>query len=381
LSIPITKLVLGEEEVQAVAAVIRSGWIAMGPRTAAFERAVADRVGARHAVAVSSCTSALHLGLLAVGIGPGDEVICPSLSYIATANAVLHAGATPRFVEVDRRTYNLDPAGIEGALTPRSRALIVVHQLGLPAEMGPLRALADHHGLCIVEDAACALGATTGGQPVGAATRDGVCCFSFHPRKIITTGEGGMIVTDDDALAERLRRLRDQGMSIPAALRHDATAVLLEEYRELGYNFRLTDLQAALGLEQLRRLPELLARRRALARRYSERLAAWPELGLPHEPEGAEHSFQSYMVLLGEDRSRRAIMQALAARGVASRRGVMAIHQTPLYRERFPGVSLPLTEAIARRGLVLPLYPQMTEVEQDAVVAALDASLREAQGG
>jgi perosamine synthetase len=375
IRIPITRPAVGEEEAAAAAAVVRSGWLAMGERVAELEAALASAVGAPHAVAVSSGTAALHLSLVALGVGPGDEVILPSLSFIATANVVLYVGARPVFVDVDERTFNIDPASVGAALTPRTRAILPVHQLGLPAPLDELQAIAEARGLLLVEDGACALGASWRGRPVGASAR--CCCFSFHPRKVITTGEGGMIVTTDEALAATARLLRGQGASLGAAERHSADSLRFEEYRLVGYNYRLTDIQAAVGLEQLKRLPGLVARRRELAARYTSRLAAVEGIRPPAEPESALHSYQSYMVLLEGPWSRRAIMQHLADAGIATRRAVTAIHETPAYRARLGDLPrLPVTERVARRGLMLPLYPQMTEAEQDEVIAALVAACR-----
>jgi dTDP-4-amino-4,6-dideoxygalactose transaminase len=368
--IPITQLVMGEAEAEAAAAVVRSGWLAMGAKTAELERAVATLVGARHAIAVSSGTAALHLALLASGVGPGDEVILPSLSYIATANAVLYVGAQPVFVDVDARTFNVDAVAIAAAITDRTRAIVPVHQIGLAVDLDPILAVARERALIVIEDGACALGASLHGRPVGGAP-SAACVFSFHPRKVITTGEGGMIVTADAALAARLRLLRAQGASAAADARHASAELVFEEYCHLGYNYRLTDIQAAIGLAQLKRLPELLARRRVLAARYDERLATIAGIVTPLVPPGAAPTYQTYMVLLEGPWPRREVMEALHRRGIATRRAVMAIHLTPYYRQRFTPVPLPATEHIARRGLCLPLFPQLTDAQQDEVVAAL----------
>jgi dTDP-4-amino-4,6-dideoxygalactose transaminase len=373
--IPITKPLLGEEEAQAAAEVIRSGWLAQGARVEAFEQVVAAYVGAPHAVAVSSGTAALHLGLTAQEIGAGHEVILPSLSFIATANAVRYTGATPVFVDVDPRTFNVDPGKLQGAITPRTRAILPVHQLGLAADMDPIIKVARRHGLALVEDAACALGTICQGGQVGSSGR--VCCFSFHPRKVITTGEGGMITTADDDLARRLRSLRSQGSVLPAYQRHQMSGVAGdEEHSVLGYNYRMTDIQAAVGLEQMKRLPGILRRRRALARRYSEILgASGTTIIPPEEPEEGSHAFQSYMVLLeGPFRqpwTREAVMQRMADDGIATRGAVTAIHLQPLYRKHSGGRALPVTEAVAGKGLMLPLYPELEQGEQDRVVESL----------
>ena len=367
--IPITIPLLGEEEAQAAAEAIRSGWVAQGPRVEEFEEVMASYLGVKHAVAVSSCTAALHLALVGLGIGPGDEVVVPSLSYVATANAVLYVGATPVFVDVQPRTFNMDPDALSTVLTPRTRAVVPVHQLGLAADLDPILELARQHDVAVIEDAACALGTTYRGQLVGTRSRMG--CFSFHPRKIITTGEGGMLTTGDDDLARLLRVLRSQGMSVPADVRHDAGRVVFEEYRELGFNYRLTDIQGAIGLEQMKRLPGLLSRRRELARRYDRLLEPYDGVVTPldPEPEGG-HAYQSYKVLLEGDLSRVAVMARMLERGVSTRRSVQAIHLEPLYRE-LHAAPLPVTERIFARGLMLPLYPQMEQQDQDQVVAAL----------
>lgn len=373
--IPITRLLMGEEEAQAAAEVIRSGWVAQGARVAELEARVAELVGAAHAVAVSNGTAALHLALVGLGIKPGDDVLVPSLSFPATANAVLYCGARPVFVDVDRRTYNMDPRAARAAITPRTRAIMPVHQIGLCADMDAFAALCDEHGLLLVEDAACALGARTAGGLVGAGPGH-ACCFSFHPRKVITTGEGGLITTSDQALAESLRVLRSQGMSLPAEVRHRGGPLVCEEYRVLGYNYRLTDIQAAIGLVQVGRLPGILAARRRLGLRYGERLAGVGRLSPPPpEPFPGAQIFQSYMVLLDEDVNRDQVMVQMHTEGVTTKRAVTATHREPLYRALYPDLSLPETEHVARHGLMLPLFPQMSDEEQDRVIQALKNAL------
>lgn len=369
--IPITRPCVGEAEAQAAAAAIRSGWLVQGPQVAAFEAAVAAYVGSRFAVATSNCTTALQLALLCRGIGPGDEVIVPSFTFIATANAVLYAGATPIFAEIDPRTYNIDPASVEAAITPRTRAIIAVDQIGLAADLDAIRAIADRHALALIEDAAPAIGANYRGRRVGSISP--VTCFSFHPRKSITTGEGGMITTDDEELAARARVLRSHGASIPDLVRHHAGTVLIEAYEELGYNYRMTDVQAAIGLEQLKKLDAILAARRTLAERYNRMLSGLPGITIPYAPPEAPHTYQSYAVRLDPDLwpSRDQVMAHLLADGIASRRGVMAIHLEPLYRRLFPDVRLPVTEAASAQTLLLPLFAGMSEAEQDRVIGSL----------
>ena len=373
--IPITRPYITEDEAQAAADAVRSGWLVQGPRVAAFEDAVAAYVGARYAVATSNCTTALHLSLYASGIGPGDEVIVPSFTYIATANAVLHAGATPVFVDIDPRTYNLDQEAVAAAITPQTRAIIPVDQIGLAADLDPLLQLAARLGLQLIEDAAPALGASYRGRRIGSISP--ITCFSFHPRKSITTGEGGMITTDDPDLAAQLRVLRAHGASVSDLTRHTAGSVILEEYDTLGFNYRMTDIQAAVGLEQLKKLDWILAKRRQLGDRYTRLLGLLPGITPPYEPLDSQHTYQSYAVFLDPTiwPARDVVMEHLLARGIATRRGVMAIHQEPYYLRRFGRMHLPVTEEATRQTMLLPLYATMTEAEQDEVLAALSAVL------
>jgi len=372
-TVPVARPSFGEAEEQAVVQVLRSGWVVQGPRVAEFERRFAEYVGAREAVAVSSCTTALHLALVAAGVKPGDEVLCPSLSFIATANAILHAGATPVFVYVDPFTFNIDPARVESAVTPRTRAILVVHQIGLPCALREIAEIASRRQLIMVEDAACAIGSEYEEQRIG-SPYSSIACFSFHPRKILTTGEGGMITTADAETAARLRRLRQHAMNVSDLARHGATKVVMESYDEVGYNYRMTDLQAAIGLVQLERLPEMLSCRRLLALRYTERLSSIPWLIVPTEPEECRHNFQSYMIRLRSDApvTRDELMQQLLDRGVSSRRGIMAIHREAPYRDSRWETQLPITDLATDTALILPLFHQMTEDEQDYVMACIE---------
>ena len=375
--IPITRPLLGEEEVAAVADVIRSGWLTQGKRVEEFEQTVARYVGAEHAVAVSNCTSALHLALVAAGVGPGDEVICPSFSFIATANAIVHAGAVPVLVDIDPRTYNIDAACVERAITQRTSAIIPVDQIGLAADLRYIRELAHFHNLAIVEDAAPALGALAGAERVGSRTE--LTCFSFHPRKSITTGEGGLITTGDGEVAAQLRRLRSHGASISDLARHGSRGVEVETYSELGFNYRMTDIQAAIGCVQMTRLDGILADRAAAADRYSEMFAGDERVRVPFSPPDFRHTYQSYCVGLPSKEVRGLVMSELARQGIATRRGVMAIHLEPLYREWFPAYSLPVTERAAGETMLLPLYAGMSVTEQETVVDALRQALDRAQ--
>ena len=371
--IPIMRPWLGPEEADALAEVVESGWVAQGPRAARFEQALAERVGAVHGVAASSGTAALHLSMLVLGLGPGDDVVVPSLSYIATANAPRAVGARPVFADVDVATQNLTPATIEVALTPATRAVVLVHQAGVPADVGAVHALCDPLGIAVVEDAACALGASYRGRPIGADSD--LVNFSFHPRKIITTGEGGMVMTGRDDWADRLRRLRDHGASISAWARHDSS-LAIEEYLEPGFNFRMSDLLAAVGLVQLERLDQIVARRRALAAVYQEALAGYAALQMASDPPWGLANFQSFWVVLPDDcsRGRDDLLVGLLARGILARRGIMAAHLEPAFAG-FECPALPVTEHLTRRSLLLPLFHTMTESDQGRVVDALRAEL------
>ena len=370
--IPVARPCIGAEEERGVLDVLRSGWLTQGPRVAEFEARFAAYVGSDHAVAVSSCTTALQLSLIACGIGPGDEVICPSLSFIATANSIASVGARPVFADIDLATYNMDPSRIGDLISSRTKGIMVVHQIGLPAELAMFRDLAATHGLALIEDAACAIGAEYEGVLVGKPVGD-CACFSFHPRKILTTGEGGMITTRDPQMAERLRRLRQHAMSVSDVTRHQARQIVTETYDEVGFNFRMTDVQASIGIAQLDKLPGFLERRRFLAQRYTDGLAQVPWLVTPHVPANCRHNYQSYMVrvvdsMIGE---RDAIMQRLLDCNISSRRGIMAIHRERPYRTAWWDKVLPQTCVASTAGIILPLYHEMTEDTQDYVIETL----------
>jgi perosamine synthetase len=379
--VPVARPSLGQREYAAVQRPIASGWLTQGPEVAAFEREFAAYVGAPHACAVSNCTTALHLALRAVGVREGDEVITVSHSFIATANAIRYCGGIPVFVDVDHATFNILPDRVEAAMTPRTRAMLVVHQLGMPCDMAALVRIARARGVAMIEDAACAAGSEIlweeRWERIGAPHGD-IACFSFHPRKVLTTGDGGMLTTKNAAWDQQFRLWRQHSMSVPDSVRHGAREVVFEEYTELGFNYRLTDLQAAVGRVQLERLPGLVAERRALAQRYHETLSHLDGLELPHEPSWARSNWQSFCVRLPKGCDQRRVMQWMLDRGVATRRGVMCAHQQPAFRTepwRCGDASLAQSEDCTVRGLILPLYAGMTDDDQARVVAALVTAL------
>ena len=379
--IPIARPWMDDREADAARRAIMSGWITQGPEVAAFEREFGEAVGAPHACAVSSCTTALHLALAALDVGPGDEVVTVSHSFLATANAIRYCGATPVFVDVQLETFNLDPALIEPALSSRTKAILCVHQVGLPCDMTAILEVARRHRIPVVEDAACAIGSEIRrhgeweriGRPHG-----DIACFSFHPRKVLSTGDGGMLTTASADLDGRFRLLRQHGMSVPDTVRHAANRIIFESYPILGFNYRMTDIQAAIGREQLKRLPAVVSRRRELAARYHEKLAAIDGVMLSPEPEWARTNWQSYLVRLAPRLDQLRVMQRMLDDGVATRRGVMNAHREAAYPAATWRAGSPLanSERAQDTALVLPLYHQMTHDDQDRVVSSLAASCR-----
>lgn len=381
--IPVAQPWMGEEEAAAARRAILSGWVTQGPEVAAFEREFAEAVGAPHACAVSSCTTAMHVALAALGVGPGHEVITVSHSFIATANVVRYCGATPVFVDVEPETFNINPALIEGAISSATRAILCVHQLGMPCDIRAIRAIGARHRLPVVEDAACAVGSELVGES-GAWERIGrphadIACFSFHPRKLLSTGDGGMLTTADPALDARFRLLRQHGMDVPDTVRHAASTVVTESYPTLGYNYRMTDIQAAIGRVQLTRLPAIVARRRLLADRYTRAFADVSELTVPYEPAWARSNWQSYAIRLADPARQRPVMQQLLDAGIATRRGAMNAHREGAYApgawRAAPG-GLGVSERVQDTTVVLPLFHGLDEARQDQVIAAVFKAVR-----
>ena len=378
--IPITKPLMDEREADAARRPILSGWVTQGPEVAAFEREFAALTGAAHACAVSNCTTALHLALLALGVQPGDEVITVSHSYIATANSIRYCGAIPVFVDIEPDTFNLNPDLLDRAITSKTRAILGVHQVGMPMNLEKALRVSRARSIPLIEDAACAIGSEIlwNGQweKIGRPHAD-IACFSFHPRKVITTGDGGMLTTSSPEFDHKFRLLRQHSMSLPDTVRHSSNQVKFEEYPELGYNYRMTDIQAAVGREQLKRLPEIVARRRELAARYHHLLSGVDGVKVPDEPPFAHSNWQSYSIRLPRECDQVAVMQFMLDRGIATRRGIMCSHREPAYASGAYRAAGALTESESAQDhcIILPLFHQMTTEDQDRVVSELKEAL------
>lgn len=368
INIPIIRPLFDYHEKEALARVIDSGWVTQGPKVAEFEEMVAKYTGSKYAVATTSATTSLFLSLYMLGVGKGDEVIVPSFSFIATANVVVHVGAKPVFVDIDPATYNIDSKLIERTISKRTKVILPVDQVGLPADLEEIKKIARKYKLHVVEDAACAFGSVYKGKKVGSISE--ITCLSFHPRKLVTTGEGGMILTNNEKFAQRAMRLRHHGMGMTDLARHSSKKIVHEKYSEIGYNLRMSDLEATVGIEQLKKFPNNLAKRRNLARKYDIAFAKNDLIEPPFVPKDRIHNYQTYIVRLKKNNkiSRDGLMQKLLDVGISTRRGVMAAHEETPYKKMYPNLVLPETESAVRETIAIPLFAQMTTAEQKYVI-------------
>lgn len=373
LNIPITKPYFNDDEIEAVKKVINSGWVSQGSKVKEFEDKFADYLDVAVATATNSCATALHLALVVLGIGKNDEVILPSFTHVATANAVEYTGARPVFVDIDLGSYNIDVHLLGKAITKKTKAIIPVHLFGLSGDMDPILDIAQKYKLSIIEDAACSHGAEYKGKRIGGIGDIG--CFSFHPRKLITTGEGGMLTTHKEEYKQNFESLRSHGASTSDLSLHEEGICLSPEFNILGYNYRMTDLQAAIGIEQLNKLESIISRRIELAKVYNDQLKDMSYIGIPSVPQDSKHIYQSYVILIKDNSpvSRNDLMKKLQEKGIATRQGTHAVHNLGYYRNKYNlkyDTCLQSFKA-EQQTLTLPLYPQMTPEEQEYVIENL----------
>ena len=373
--IPIAKPYLTADEAQAAYDTILTGWITQGPRVAEFEEKFAAYTGAKYAVAVSNCTTALHLAMIVAGIKEGDEVICPSMSYVATANSIKYVGAKPVFAEVNPVTYNLDAEDTERKITPKTKAILLVHQIGMPADIDAFKRLADKYNLKLIEDAACAAGSAYQNAKIGSHSE--LVCFSLHPRKVISTGDGGFVTTNREDYYLRMKLLRQHGMSVNDRVRHESAKVIFEDHVEVGYNYRMTDIQAAVGIKQLEKLDWIVAERRKIAMQYHEAFKDIDFIRLPIEEPGYFSNYQSYSIYLKDTCpiSRNELMQKMLDAGVSTRRGIMTSHRETAYKAECAGLSLPISEGAADNSIILPLYVPMSSDDIKKVIETFKANV------
>lgn len=369
--IPIAKPYLTADEAQSAYDTILTGWVTQGPRVEEFENKFCEYTGAKYAAAISNCTTALHLAMIIAGIGKDDEVICPSMSYIATANCIKYVGAKPVFAEINPDNYNIDIKHVKKLITDKTKAVIIVHQIGMPADIDEFKKLCDEHNLKLIEDAACAAGSSYKGKKIG--SHSDIVCFSFHPRKVITTGEGGMITTSNPDYIKRIKLLRQHGMSVNDRVRHESGKLLFEDHLEFGYNYRMTDIQAAIGIRQLEKLDWIINERRKIALRYIQELKDIECIKLPVEKEGYFSNYQSFSIYLKKDCpvGRDELMQKLLDAGISTRRGVTTSHRETAYKSEYKNLHLPVSEDAADNSIMIPLYIPMSDEDIDLVISKL----------
>ena len=369
--IPIAKPYLTADEAQSAYDTILTGWVTQGPRVEEFENKFCEYTGAKYAAAISNCTTALHLAMITAGIGKDDEVICPSMSYIATANCIKYVGAKPVFAEIDPDNYNIDIKHVKKLITDKTKAVIIVHQIGMPADIDDFKKLCDEHNLKLIEDAACAAGSSYKGKKIG--SHSDIVCFSFHPRKVITTGEGGMLTTSNPDYIKRIKLLRQHGMSVNDRIRHESGKLLFEDHLEFGYNYRMTDIQAAIGIRQLEKLDWIINERRKIALRYIQELKDIECIKLPVEKEGYFSNYQSFSIYLKKDCpvGRDELMQKLLDAGISTRRGVTTSHRETAYKSEYKNLHLPVSEDAADNSIMIPLYIPMSDEDIDLVISKL----------
>lgn len=375
--IPIAKPYITELEAQAAYDTILTGWITQGPKVAEFEEKFANYVGSKYAVAVSNCTTALHLSMIVAGIGKDDEVICPSMSYIATANCIKYVNAIPVFAEIDPNTMNLDINDVKHRITKKTKAILLAHQIGFPADIDAYQNLCKEFNLKLIEDAACAIGSEYKGKKIG--SHSDLVCFSFHPRKVITTGDGGMITTSNKEYYDRLKLLRQHGMSVNDRVRHESKTVIFEEHVEIGYNYRMTDIQASVGIKQLDCLDWIINERRKIAFFYTDQFKELGYISRPSEIEDTFSNFQSYSIFLKPECpiSRNELMQKMLEAGIATRRGIMTIHRELAYKDLNGIETLPISEDTSDRSIILPLYVGLKNNELEFIVKVFKEFTRE----
>ncbi len=365
--IAIAKPYLTTEEAQYAYDTILSGWVTQGPKVQEFEEKFAKYTGSKYAVALSNCTTALHLAMIIADIKEGDEVICPSMSYVATANSIKYMNAVPVFAEVNDQ-YNLDVHEVEKLITSKTKAVLLVHQIGMPADIDAFKKLCEKYNLKLIEDAACAAGSSYKGNKIG--SHSDLVCFSFHPRKVITTGDGGMITTNNEAYYKRAKLLRQHAMSVNDRERHASAKIIFEDHLEVGYNYRMTDIQAAVGIKQLEKLDFIISERRKIAEKYNEAFKNIECINIPYEKEGYFTNYQSYSIFTKPNAhvSRNQFMELMLEKGISTRRGIMTSHRESAYKLDYKDLKMPMSEMYCDNSVILPLYYPMADSDIETVI-------------